>query len=187
MKIVLQWMEETAVPEKEPDEGWGQWIVNLNVEGPLPELRDEFHHLLIDLDGLIEEEQPLARFLAQIEPLGRDLAQAQSEGVRLMTMGAAKGLTVRATIVAGIEDGLVPRPNSDLSEERRILYVAMTRAKEYTFCTWARRRRGPTARAGQASTDRRRISHFLESGPVDSEDGCEYLSERFSSSLGSGQ
>ena len=63
-----------------------------------------------------------------------------------MTMGGSKGLTVRATILAGVEDGLVPRPNSDLSEERRILYVAMTRAREYLFCTWAIQRRGPTAK-----------------------------------------
>lgn len=113
---------------------------------------DEFHDLFLALDDLAGDEISLERYLGRIEPLGKDLAHAQSEGVRIMTMGGAKGLTVRATIIAGVEDGLVPRPNSDLSEERRMLYVAMTRAKEYLYCTWAKRRRGPTARAGTPSS-----------------------------------
>ena len=86
--------------------------------------------LLVALDRLTEEST-LGRFLGQIEPLGKDLAQSESDGVRIMTMGSSKGLTVQAVIIAGAEDGLIPRPNSDLSEERRILYVAMTRATRY--------------------------------------------------------
>jgi superfamily I DNA/RNA helicase len=133
----------------------------------------------LDLDELAEEDQSLGRYIGQIEPLGKDLALAKSEGVRIMTMGGSKGLTVRATIVAGVEDGLVPRPNSDLSEERRILYVAMTRAKEYLYCTWATRRRGPTARAGNPTLNRRRHCEFLNDGPVESRDGHVFLGDRF--------
>jgi len=90
-------------------------------------------------------------------------------------MGGSKGLTVRATIIGGVEDGLVPHPYSDLSEERRILYVAMTRTKEYLICTWASQRRGPTARAGHSSMNRRLHSHFLNDGPVKSQDGQNFL------------
>ena len=166
------------IPEEQPENGWGQWIVAHSGVGVLPEPSNGFRNLLLDLDVLVEEKQPFTRYLAQIEPVGKDLALAQSEGVRLMTMGGSKGLTVRAIIAAGVEEGLIPRPNCDLSEERRILYVAMTRAKEYAFCTWARQRSGPTARAGYSSTDRRRFSHFLEGGPVDSEDGRAFLDDR---------
>ena len=179
MERILNWLEDTKIPEEQPGDGWGQWIIEGSGKGVLPELSDEIHNLLLNLDELIEEKQPLTRFLAQVEPLGKDLALSQSEGVRIMTMGGSKGLTVRATIVAGVEEGLLPRPDCDMSEERRILYVALTRATEYSFCTWARRRRGPTARAGYSSTDLRRFSHFLEGGPVESEDGRSFLNDRF--------
>ena len=179
MRPVLQWLEDTKIPEEQPDCGWGQWIIDQGCKDPLQDLSDDFHKLLLDLDGLAEEKQSLTRYLAQVEPLGKDLALKQSKGVRLMTMGGAKGLTVRAVIVAGVEEELIPRPNSDLSEERRILYVAMTRAKEYVFCTWARRRHGPTARAGSSSTNLRKICHFLEPALVKSEDGRAFLNGRF--------
>ncbi|HAK58992.1 MAG TPA: hypothetical protein DCO77_01245 [Nitrospiraceae bacterium] len=179
MNAVLRWLEANELPDEQPEEGWGNWIIGLTGDDNI-ELAPtkEFRELLLELDNIAEDEQSLGRYLGQIEPLGKDLAQSQSDGVRIMTMGMSKGLTVRATIVVGVEDGLVPRPNSDLSEERRILYVAMTRAKEYLFCTWAGRRRGATARAGNPSTDHRRYSHFLEGGPVESEDGRDFLEGR---------
>lgn len=180
MGTVLAWVDEQELPDEQPEEGWGAWIIEATQEvESLPAPSDEFHDLLLDLDDLAGDELSLERYLGQIEPLGKDLALAQSEGVRIMTMGGAKGLTVRATIIAGVEDGLVPFPHSDLSEERRILYVAMTRAKDFLFCTWAKRRRGPTARAGDPSTNRRRHSHFLDDGPIESQDGRYFLEDRF--------
>jgi superfamily I DNA/RNA helicase len=99
-----------------------------------------------------------------------------SEGVRIMTMTSAKGLTVRATIMVGLEEGIIPMPNGDLQEERRLLYVAMTRSKEHLFGTWALRRRGPTARSGAPRVaQRRNLTNFLRGGPVTSQDGTEYL------------
>ncbi len=181
---VLLWVNGTEVPDERPAEGWGTWIIGLaEAHNALPTLDEEFHLLLSTLDeNAQDEEQTLERYLGQIEPLGKDIAQAHSEGVRIMTMGGSKGLTVRATIIAGIEDGICPRPDCDLSEERRILYVAMTRAKEYLFCTWSKRRRGPTARAGSPSMDRRRVSHFLDGGPIQSQDGSTYLQNHRTSS-----
>lgn len=171
LNTALPWLTTNTPSGKHPDEGWGSWIIRISGDSHIvPAPTNELHNLLLRLDGLVERELSLGRYLSQIEPLGKDLAQAQGAGVRIMTMGASKGLTVRATIIAGVEDGLVPRPKSDLSEERRILYVAMTRAKEYLFCTWAKRRRGPTARAGNPTANRRRYSHFLDNGPVESED-----------------
>ena len=138
MDSVCPWLRENDIPTERPEEGWGHWVLEMSTEHDcLPEPSDGFSDLLLDLDAMAEGQQSLERYLGQVEPLGKDLGQAQSAGVRIMTMGASKGLTVRATIIAGVEDGLVLRPNSDLSEERRILYVAMTRAKEYLFCTWA--------------------------------------------------
>ncbi len=67
-------------------------------------------------------------------------------GVSLMTLHSAKGLEFRAVVVAGLEDGLLPHFNSqgareDIEEERRLLYVGMTRAKERLYLTLCRRRR----------------------------------------------
>jgi DNA helicase-2/ATP-dependent DNA helicase PcrA len=173
---VLDWAASIDVPDEHPGCGWGKWMTKMAFEREAPFLPDEdLQSLLLDLDGVAADDQDLARFLGQIEPLGKDLALCRTEGVRIMTMGGSKGLTVRAAILAGVENGVVPRLGCDLSEERRILYVAMTRAKEYLFCTWAARRSGPTARAGSANRGQRQVSHFLEGGPVESQDGVAYL------------
>ncbi|HEV2844473.1 MAG TPA: 3'-5' exonuclease, partial [Thermoanaerobaculia bacterium] len=76
-----------------------------------------------------------------------DLDGLQTEkGVSLMTLHSAKGLEFKAVVVAGLEDGLLPHFNSqgareDIEEERRLLYVGMTRARERLFLTCCRRRR----------------------------------------------
>ncbi|MGD9210066.1 MAG: ATP-dependent helicase, partial [Desulfobacteraceae bacterium] len=68
------------------------------------------------------------------------------ERVALMTMHAAKGLEFQVVFIAGCEEGLIPfLPNdgrkADPSEERRLFYVAMTRAKEILFFNWVTKRR----------------------------------------------
>jgi DNA helicase-2/ATP-dependent DNA helicase PcrA len=178
IKEILKWIDAKSA-EKEED-GWGAWILSTAKAGIAPAPSKELAELLLALDDLVEEEQGLGRYLSQIAPLGRDRAQAESKGVRIMTMGGAKGLTVEATIVMAAEDGVIPRPDCETAEERRLLYVAMTRAKRYLFVTWARRRKGPTARAGAGARERRvgvyrRYSHFLDGGPVKSEEGTAFI------------
>ena len=144
IRSVNGWLDAHELPDQAPEDGWGHWIVETAGGDVVPAPSAPLIELLNALDGLIEVDlaHSFGRFLSQIGPLGKDHALAESQGVRIMTMGGSKGLTVRATIVAGLEQGIVPRPDCDLQEERRLLYVAMTRAKEYLFCTWARRRRG---------------------------------------------
>ncbi|HKD53140.1 MAG TPA: ATP-dependent helicase, partial [Steroidobacteraceae bacterium] len=176
---VNAWLREHRVPDETPEQGWGHWMVETAGGDVVPAPSAPLTELLYALDELIESERDLGQYLSQITPLGKDHARAQSQGVRIMTMAGAKGLTVRAAIIVGLEQGIVPRPGADLQEERRLLYVAMTRAKEYLFGTWARRRQGPTARAGAARVaDRRELTNFLRGGPVASQDGQEFL-ERF--------
>jgi DNA helicase-2/ATP-dependent DNA helicase PcrA len=61
-----------------------------------------------------------------------------------VTFHRAKGLEWRVVFVTGLEDGLVPiahaRSAEALAEERRLLYVACTRAMEDLRCSWARER-----------------------------------------------
>lgn len=177
VKETLKCLEALDVPGTRPSNGWGAWMIRES-RGIGLRFSPDFADLLRDIDEVVEEG-PLGQYLSQIQPLGRDLAQAKSDGIRIMTMVGSKGLTVRATIVAGVEDNLIPRPEGELSEERRILYVAMTRSREYLYCTWAKRRSGPTARAGKATLALRHPSHFLEGGPIESESGTSFLRSRF--------
>jgi DNA helicase II / ATP-dependent DNA helicase PcrA len=175
LQSVLAWIDAHPIPE-EYEGGWGRWIIETSQGGITLVLTEQFKALLLELDRLIESHQSLDRYLGQLSPLGEDIALANSEGVRIMTLGKAKGLTVRATIIGATEEGIIPRPNCNLGEERRLLYVGMTRAKEFLFCTWARRRTGPTARSG-APRVRTMRSHstFLINGPVESQDGLSYI------------
>ncbi|BEQ15254.1 UvrD-helicase domain-containing protein [Desulfoferula mesophila] len=98
---------------------------------------------------------PLAQALAQAgipfqvagqEPLAEtDPLDFKAQRVSLMSMHAAKGLEFAAVFVVGVEEGLLPYqpPNgepADLGEERRLLYVAMTRAGQSLFLSRAKAR-----------------------------------------------
>jgi DNA helicase-2/ATP-dependent DNA helicase PcrA len=66
--------------------------------------------------------------------------------VTLMTMHAAKGLEFPLVFIAGLEEGLFPHSRAndsqdDLEEERRLCYVAITRAEKYLYLTHAMKRR----------------------------------------------
>jgi superfamily I DNA/RNA helicase len=68
------------------------------------------------------------------------------EKVSLMTMHAAKGLEFTVVFIAGCEQGFIPfeppgREQADMAEERRLFYVAMTRAMERLYLTRAKKRR----------------------------------------------
>ena len=75
-----------------------------------------------------------------------DLYDKRSQKVALLTMHAAKGLEFPVVFVSGCETDLIPlKPKDghmiDLAEERRLFYVAMTRAKERLYLTYALKRR----------------------------------------------
>jgi DNA helicase-2/ATP-dependent DNA helicase PcrA len=93
-----------------------------------------------------DEEDLLTAFLDQVA-LVSDLDEWQSErGVTLMTLHSAKGLEFPVVFLPGLEEGLLPHFNSqgrpeDLEEERRLLYVGMTRAETRLVLSTCRRRR----------------------------------------------
>ncbi len=74
-----------------------------------------------------------------------DIYEFESEKVTLMTMHAAKGLEFPVVFIVGCENGYIPyhRPGKkteDISEEKRLFYVAMTRAKEHLYFTHIKKR-----------------------------------------------
>jgi len=94
-----------------------------------------------------------------------DEVQVHAERVALLTMHAAKGLEFPIVFVAGCEDGIVPYRRdgeaADEAEERRLLYVAMTRARQVLYLTRSRRR-VLFGRRGEASP-----SPFLSALPTE--------------------
>ncbi|MDP2173086.1 MAG: UvrD-helicase domain-containing protein [Candidatus Cloacimonadaceae bacterium] len=75
-----------------------------------------------------------------------DLVAEGAESVRLMTMHNAKGLEFECVFIVGLEDGLLPHKmcmgnRTEIEEERRLLYVGVTRAKRVLQLSYARTRR----------------------------------------------
>ncbi len=86
-----------------------------------------------------ETLSPLAAFLAHAAlESGDNQAQAGQDAVQLMTVHAAKGLEFDCVFIAGLEEGLFPHENAmsdrdGLEEERRLMYVAITRARQRLY------------------------------------------------------
>jgi DNA helicase-2/ATP-dependent DNA helicase PcrA len=95
-----------------------------------------------------EPEPSLAGFVDRLSLLSEvdEEAGARDARVWLMTIHAAKGLEFPAVVITGLEEGLFPHSRasddqSELDEERRLCYVAMTRARSRLILTGAARRR----------------------------------------------
>ena len=89
---------------------------------------------------------PLAAFLthASLEA-GDNQAQAGQDAIQLMTVHSAKGLEFDCVFITGLEEGLFPHENSasdpdGLEEERRLMYVAITRARKRLYLSFAQTR-----------------------------------------------
>ena len=92
------------------------------------------------------EDNILGEFLAQVA-LVSDLDETPDtdNAVTLMTLHAAKGLEFDTVFLAGLEEGIFPHSrslnnNSEMEEERRLMYVGVTRAKQKLYITYAKRR-----------------------------------------------
>ena len=92
------------------------------------------------------EDDSLTSFLthASLEA-GEHQAGDQEDALHLMTVHAAKGLEFNTVFITGLEEGLFPHQNSQridggLDEERRLMYVAITRARRRLYLSFAQRR-----------------------------------------------
>lgn len=117
-------------------------------------LDKEGEERLANLDELVnaavnfvqENENSVVAFLAHASlEAGDHQANAGEEALQLMTVHAAKGLEFHAVFITGMEEGLFPHDNSlhnpeGLEEERRLAYVAITRARRRLYLTLAQSR-----------------------------------------------
>lgn len=91
---------------------------------------------------MAEESAPgttMAQFAQQLVALAEAKSDPKTDAVTIMTMHAAKGLEWDHVIVAGLSEGLLPisyaQSESEIEEERRLLYVAITRARTSLLLT----------------------------------------------------
>lgn len=157
-------MRAAAADVELGEAGWGGWV--LEQFGRENFQADEIH-LLEEVGEFVGETENLGGFLGQIEPVAKDLATG-ADAVRIMSMTKSKGLTVNSVFVMGVEEGLIPwRGARDPEEERRLLYVAMTRPTHLCVLSYANRRRGRTARHGGGTARQSRgRSPLLEHLPI---------------------
>ena len=102
---------------------------------------------IIDADApLSTVMSPLSAFLSHASlEAGDNQAQAGQDAIQLMTVHSAKGLEFDAVFITGLEEGLFPHENSEqaddgVEEERRLMYVAITRARKRLYMSFAQTR-----------------------------------------------
>jgi DNA helicase-2/ATP-dependent DNA helicase PcrA len=133
-------------------EGFGKDAVALSVDEALQSQADFAASQAAKGEGLQADAEtgetlsPLVAFLthAALES-GDNQAQAGQDAVQLMTVHAAKGLEFDCVFITGLEEGLFPHENAmsdfeGLEEERRLMYVAITRARKRLYLSHSQTR-----------------------------------------------
>jgi DNA helicase-2/ATP-dependent DNA helicase PcrA len=117
--------------------------------------------------GAEEEEEAagavvgMAMFLEEVGRRAAQEAEGTGGGVNLLTYHRAKGLEFDAVLLPALEEGVLPIRQAstpeEVAEERRLLYVGLTRARIHLWLSWAARRAGPSGREQP-----RKPSRFLD-------------------------
>lgn len=123
------------------DSGYEQFIRELGDEERLENLA-EFKRMADEFEKNFGEELTLEEFLNQLAMQSGEGSDEDKDTVKLMTIHAAKGLEFPAVFVTGFSEGIFPssktieeRRRPGLEEERRLCYVALTRAMRHLYLT----------------------------------------------------
>jgi DNA helicase-2/ATP-dependent DNA helicase PcrA len=135
------------------EEGFGQGApAHL---GPPAQAQAQAGEAILDQDGfqVIDADAPLATVMSPLSAFlshasleaGDAQAQAGQDALQLMTVHSAKGLEFDAVFITGLEEGLFPHESSSremdgVDEERRLMYVAITRARRRLYMSFTQQR-----------------------------------------------
>ena len=113
-----------------------------NVSGRALEEWDALNSLVQIADEL-GEDATIQTFANELEERQRSQHEPTRESITLSTIHAAKGLEYKAVFIIGAVEGYMPisyaKTELQISEEQRLFYVGVTRAKDQLFITWANR------------------------------------------------
>jgi len=157
-KNLLEQIREKSLSKK-PSETIKYVISQTGLEKKLKEGTDDDHEKLENIKELVSlgtkydslpPEDGIQKLLEEASLASEQDSLDQKtkknkDGVKLMTIHASKGLEFRYVFVTGLEEGLFPHTaieddKRDNEEERRLFYVALTRAKKRVFLTYANQR-----------------------------------------------
>ena len=151
-----------------------QALASQGVEG----LNDAMAHL----STLAAESEAVnfAELLSVVSMAGLTPEQERTAGaVNMLTMHKAKGLSARAVIIMACEDEYLPGRQQAVNEEadeRRLLYVSLTRAREKLYVAYAQRRFGQQQHTGRDSgKQKRHLTRYLRNAPVHAEPAGDYI------------
>ncbi|MCQ2610538.1 MAG: UvrD-helicase domain-containing protein [Treponema sp.] len=121
------------------ESGYEKYIRELGDEERLDNL-SEFKRIANEFENSYGENVSLEEFLQQIALMSAEDTEKPCEAVKLMTIHASKGLEFPVVFVIGFSEGIFPssktieeRKKEGLEEERRLCYVAITRAQEHLY------------------------------------------------------
>jgi len=155
---VKEWLLQEGFPVSLPEEEAMECLAELSqflsssrikylsVEQALANVSPDLKNYLLNLYELFGKDKE--KFIAYISNLREsDLIFPERQGIKLMTIHASKGLEARIVILIGAEEGILPLTifkDFDFDEEKRTLFVALTRTKEkfYFFIQKGRRAYG---------------------------------------------
>lgn len=117
---------------------WEEIAAELKEDASAYKTVQEWENHIEEYGRRLEEKRRLSRF-------GGGSEHAEKEhGVSLMTMHSSKGLEFEVVFIPDVNEGVVPYQKSvdegNLEEERRLLYVAMTRAREHLHLSFTKQR-----------------------------------------------
>ncbi|QIV95930.1 ATP-dependent DNA helicase Rep [Allofrancisella inopinata] len=131
-----QWLIDSSSSEKQAEFRYAnvleviRWIIN--------QLEDEAYNGLDSLSSVLNK-------MLLIDILDRDNEEKNDDQVQIITMHASKGLEFKKVYIMGMEEGILPHQQSieeeSIEDERRLVYVAITRAKENLTITLTKHRK----------------------------------------------
>ena len=166
VQAILKMLDDLAHALDAPANEGLETILNA-VSFPRGAERDEIEELLLGLLSDEEESQTVSDVEEALHSSRGAMDEAERESssdrVQIMSMHTAKGLTAEAVIVASCDDQLIPgqtESKRETDDQRRLLYVSLTRAKHFLFVTYARLRRGRQSH-GLGVSEKRTYTRFL--------------------------